>query len=149
MNDHSQRHDKSANEHRRQSSRPHAEQNQEQHFIEVERLGDWVPAEELREAALACVNCGGDVTINLDHIDHLDASALQILLALDAEQGKRSRTLLFVKASSPLRDWFEFAGVADHFSMRERKPSICEGDLALGTTGFDLAFGNDTVCEDT
>jgi anti-anti-sigma regulatory factor len=46
---------------------------------------------------------------------------LQILLALDAEQKKRGRNLRLAKASPHLRQWFEFAGVADHFSIAERK----------------------------
>jgi hypothetical protein len=43
----------------------------------------------------------------------LDAGALQVLLALDAEQRKRQRNLQLTNASSHLRQWFQFAGAVD------------------------------------
>lgn len=98
-----------------------AEKNPDEFILAVERSGDWMPAEELRDAALTAVGQGKDVTLDLDRVDHLDASALQILLALDAEQKKRGRNLQLAKASPHLRQWFEFAGVAEFFSMAERK----------------------------
>lgn len=76
-----------------------------------------MPAEELRDAALAVLREDRDVTVNLGKIDHLDASALQILLAFDAEQKKCGRSLQLANASAHLRQWFDYAGVADHFSM--------------------------------
>lgn len=84
--------------------------------IEVERSGGWMPPEDLRKAALAALAASGDVALNLHGIDHLDASALQILIALDAEQKRRQRNLQLTNASPRLRLWFEFAGVADLFS---------------------------------
>jgi len=76
-------------------------------LIEAERSGDWMPAEELRTAALGAVETGNEVTLNLGGIDYLDASALQILLALGAEQKKRGRRLEVAGASPHLRQWFE------------------------------------------
>jgi len=67
--------------------------------IEVERSGDWMPAEELKEAAIAA----------------LDASAMQILLALEAEQKNRGQHLHLVNASPQLRQWFELSGAMGHF----------------------------------
>jgi anti-anti-sigma regulatory factor len=58
-----------------------------------------------------------DVTVNLNNLDHLDASALQVLLALAAEQAKRGRILELANASAHLRQWFEFAGAAERFSL--------------------------------
>jgi len=78
-----------------------------------------MPAEELRDAALGALEAGGDVTANLARVDHLDASALQILLALDAEQKRRGRNLELVNASTHMRQWLDYAGVAGHFSMAE------------------------------
>lgn len=89
--------------------------------LDVERSGDWMPVEDLREAVLGALGTVGDLTLNLDRINHLDASALQILLALDTEQRKRGQNLHLVNASLLLRQWFDFAGAADHFSMTERK----------------------------
>ena len=54
--------------------------------IYVDRSGDWMPAEELRAAALDALSQEKDVVLNLGNVDHLDASALQILLALEREQ---------------------------------------------------------------
>jgi anti-anti-sigma factor len=72
-------------------------------------------AEELRETALKAMEADGDITLNLDGVDHLDASSLQILLALGKEQKKRGRHLDMVNASSHLRRWFEYSGAADDF----------------------------------
>jgi len=79
-----------------------------------------MPAEELWEAAQAAVSQGKDVTLNLDKIDHLDASALQILLALDEEQKKHGRHLQLANASSNLRYWFEYSGAAGYLSTTEQ-----------------------------
>ena len=98
-----------------------AEQNLEPIFIEVERSGDWMPAEELRTTALSASGESKDVTVNLGKVDHLDASALQILLALDAEQKRQGRHLQLANASAHLRQWFEYAGVAECFLMTEPK----------------------------
>jgi len=95
----------------------HAEQNLEPIFIEVERSGDWMPAEELRKTALAASGESKDVIVNLGKVDHLDASALQILLALDAKQKRQGHHLQLANASAHLRQWFEYAGVAECFLM--------------------------------
>ena len=65
------------------------------------------------------VEAGSDVTLHLGGIDHLDASALQIVLALDAEQEEQGRHLHLANASAHLREWFEYAGVAEHFFPTE------------------------------
>ncbi|MGA9672193.1 MAG: STAS domain-containing protein [Terracidiphilus sp.] len=109
------RRDKEGKEKRVRAAKPSVELNLRHTLINVERSGDWMPAEELREAALDALSQGSDINLNLDKIDHLDASALQILLALDAEQKKRERDLRLENASPRLRKWFEFAGVADQF----------------------------------
>jgi anti-anti-sigma regulatory factor len=62
-------------------------------IINVTRDGDWLPPEEFRAAALSAANAGGNLTVNLQGVDHLDASALQILLALAVERKKRGRGL--------------------------------------------------------
>lgn len=72
-----------------------------------------MPVEELRESSLAALKEGGDVAINLAGVDHLDASALQILLALDSEQKRRGQKLELTNASPNLRQWFDYAGAAE------------------------------------
>ena len=106
---------------RARSAEEHTEQNPQPILIEIERCGDWLPAHELREAALNALETGHDVTVNLDKVDHLDASALQILLALDAEQKRQGRHLELANASPHLRQWFEYAGAAEQFSMTAPK----------------------------
>lgn len=98
-----------------------AEPDIDAQIIHVERSGDWMPADELREAALASVTQGKNVVLELDGIDHLDASALQILLALDLELKKRKRTLRLEKASAHLREWFDFAGADERFFAMGQK----------------------------
>jgi anti-anti-sigma regulatory factor len=89
--------------------------------IDVERSGDWMPAGELREAALNALASGGDMILNLEGIGHLDASALQILLAIDVEQKKCGRSLQLANTSDPLQKWFEYAGVGDSFLQAGQK----------------------------
>jgi ABC-type transporter Mla MlaB component len=89
--------------------------------IDVARAGDWMPVEDLRQAALAALAAGAEVTVNLDGIEHLDASSLQILLALEAGQRGLGRHLQLTKASSHLQQWFQYAGATDQFSMSEPK----------------------------
>jgi ABC-type transporter Mla MlaB component len=112
MNDHPNPNKKNTRSRTRKSS---AAKQAEQILIEAERSGDWMPVEELREAALAAVQSGNDVTVNLDRINHLDASALQILLALGAEQKKLGYKLELANVSTNLRQWFEYAGATDQF----------------------------------
>jgi anti-anti-sigma regulatory factor len=104
---------------KKDASRLHAKKEPDQTSIEVERSGDWMPVEEFRAAALAASRSGNNMTVNLDRIDHLDASSLQILLALDVEQKKQGATLQLAKPSPHLRHWFEFAGAAEHFFPNE------------------------------
>ncbi len=92
--------------------------------IDVDRSGDWMPVQELRDAALGAIEVGSDVTLNLGGIDHLDASSLQILLALEAEQKRRGRQLELANPSPHLLQWFEYAGAADHFSMTVQKNNV-------------------------
>ena len=89
----------------------------EQAVFEVERSGDWMPVEELREAALKVLGEGKDVTLNLKSLDHLDASALQILLALEIEQKKQGRQLHLPNVSAHLRQWFDYSGAVDQFVL--------------------------------
>jgi anti-anti-sigma factor len=88
--------------------------------IEIERSGDWLPAEELRDKVLAALDEGADAALDLGKVDHLDAQALQILLALDLEQKKQQQQLHLENISPELRQWFDYAGAADHFLMTQR-----------------------------
>jgi anti-anti-sigma factor len=84
--------------------------------IDVTRDGDWLPPEEFRAVALSAAQREGNLTVNLQGVDHLDASALQILLALAAERKKRGRRLYLSNASTSLSHWFEYAGGRENIS---------------------------------
>jgi anti-anti-sigma regulatory factor len=89
--------------------------------IDVTRDGDWLPSEEFCAAARSAAQVEGDLTINLHGVDHLAASALQILLALAVERKKRGRGLYLANASTSLSHWFEYAGGRENISAeRER-----------------------------
>jgi anti-anti-sigma regulatory factor len=117
----SNRHGGSGKAKRTRAAKPQAVLDGARACIEIERSGNWMPAEELRDAALGALEAGGDVTVNLAKVDHLDASALQILLALDAAHKKQGRSLQLANASGKLLQWFEYAGAGDRFSMTGRK----------------------------
>ena len=100
---------------RKNIAQPEGESSPKQAVVNADRAGDWMVADELRAAALSAVEAGSDVTFQLSGIDHLDASALQILLALNAEQKRRGRQLELTGASPHLRQWFVYAGAAEEF----------------------------------
>ena len=83
--------------------------------IDVERSGDWMPVEDMMKTALSAIEQKKQLTLNLNNIDHLDASALQVLLALDTEEKNRGGHLDLINASHSLRQWFEYSGTAAHF----------------------------------
>jgi anti-anti-sigma factor len=82
----------------------------EPEMLEAGRSGEWAPVENLRESALTALAEGKDVTVNLGTIDYLDASALQILMALALEQKSAGRRLNLVNVSLPLQQWFDYSG---------------------------------------
>ena len=89
-------------------------------MIDVERTGDWMPAEELNAAVLAATEGNSDLTLKIDPIDHLDESAMQILLPLRVEQMRRGQQLHLVNASPQLLRWFQLSGAADHLSLNQQ-----------------------------
>jgi anti-anti-sigma regulatory factor len=84
--------------------------------INVTRDGDWLPPQEFRAIALSAAGTKGHLTVSLQAVDHLDASALQILLALAAERKKRGQGLRLADTSLALSRWFEYAGGGENIS---------------------------------
>jgi anti-anti-sigma factor len=74
-----------------------------------------MPVDDMMKTALSALEQKKELTLNLKNLDHLDASALQVLLALDTEEKSRGRHLDLVNASHSLRQWFEYSGTAAHF----------------------------------
>jgi len=84
--------------------------------IHVTRDGDWLPPQEFRAIALAAAPTDGNLTVSLQAVDHLDASALQILLALAVERKKQGKGLRLTDTSLALSRWFEYAGGRENIS---------------------------------
>jgi ABC-type transporter Mla MlaB component len=80
------------------------------------RSGEWLPADELRAKAMEALHTRADITLDLAEVDHLDTSALQILLAVDKDRRDKGFNLHLVNASQSLRQWFEYAGMPAHLS---------------------------------
>ncbi len=87
------------------------------HILKVARDGDWLAPCDFSESCCQAVADHVDMVIDLEGLDHLDASALQILLALRMEQQQNSRRLSLTNASTSLLRWFEFAGAIQLFSL--------------------------------
>ena len=85
-------------------------------LLSLFRSGEWLPPEELRAKALEAAQVASDVTIDLAEVDHLDASALQILLALARDRQEKGRALRLPNASPVLCQWFEYAGTSSYLS---------------------------------
>ncbi|MGA8938635.1 MAG: STAS domain-containing protein [Acidobacteriaceae bacterium] len=85
--------------------------------IEVQESGEWIAAADLKETSLGALKEGKELIFNLSNVSHLDASALQILLAVDIEQKKQGRHLHLANVSTDLSPWFQHAGSMERFSM--------------------------------
>ncbi len=85
--------------------------------IEAGHAGDWLPADDLRLVALEASREAKNVVLNLEGLNHLDASALQVLLALNSEQKDRGLNLSLMNASEGLMRWFEYSGGAGTLSI--------------------------------
>ena len=66
--------------------------------------------------ALSAAGADGHLSVNLQAVDYLDASALQILLALAVERKKRGKGLRLTDTSLALSRWFEYAGGRENIS---------------------------------
>jgi anti-anti-sigma regulatory factor len=86
----------------------------------VMRLADCPSAEEFRVEALRSIPAG-EVTLDLESVDHLDAGTLQVLLAVSAEQTRHDRPLPLVHLSPALRHWLEWTGAAQHLTLSEER----------------------------
>jgi len=84
--------------------------------ILVTRDGEWLPPRDFHALALSAADVDGNLTVNLEGVDYLDASALQILLALAVQRKQRGRGLGLENASTALSRWFEYAGGREHIS---------------------------------
>jgi anti-anti-sigma regulatory factor len=85
-------------------------------------------AGKLREAAVRLAARRRDVAIDWSAAGHVDASALQVLLALRAALAAAGRDLFVVRDNGDIRRYLELAGLAAHFpSDRSRSVPFMEG----------------------
>lgn len=75
------------------------------------RDGEWVPGEEFQAEAVKLLDAGANIRADLEGIDYLDASSLQILLAIHAGQKAKNRGFSMTGLSPALHQWFRYAGV--------------------------------------
>ena len=96
-------------------------------YLRVSRSGEWMDAAELR--ACAMTHASGDrasdrasdlaaesaphLVLDLKGLDHLDARALQVVLAIRAGERGRGRELALEHVSGSLSRWFAWAGAED------------------------------------
>lgn len=99
------------------SADPEKAQTSEPVRIAAASEGGWLPAEDLKQAALKASGQGRNVMISLDGIGHLDAGALQVLLALHAEQRQGGRSLELTDASPELCQWFDYSGASAQLAV--------------------------------
>jgi anti-anti-sigma factor len=90
------------------------------------RSGEWMEASAMRTWAMEQLElCQGkpvgDLVLDLEGLEYLDASALQVLLAMDAEQNRRGGILRLEHISDGLQQWFDYAGAAGLPGLGERK----------------------------
>ncbi len=86
--------------------------------LHAARSGQWIEAEAIRRWAVeqpeppagASPANAPELILDLSGLEHLDTSALQILLALDREQRQRGGQLRLENPSASLRRWFDYAG---------------------------------------
>jgi anti-anti-sigma factor len=107
------------NKNKRERATGAAVEDESGHFsINLFRSGEWLPPEELHAKAMEAAQATTDVTLDLTEVDHLDARALQILLALARDRQEKGRALHLLNASPVLRQWFEYAGTTSYLSTQ-------------------------------
>ncbi len=75
--------------------------------------GEWLPAAELLNAALAGVKQDRDISLDVAGLDSIGADSLQPLLALKASQTGRGRTMTFLHLSPALTGALHCVGAAE------------------------------------
>lgn len=98
--------------------------------LHVVASGQWMDPSELRQWAIEQLTTPSsdrpahDLVLDLSGVDHLDTSALQVLLAIRAEEQQRGACLQLVNPSESLRRWFDYAGAASLLALDAAPPSI-------------------------
>ena len=106
-------------------------------MIRVGQSGNWMDAQELRaqflgymehNAVLTAEQCAlsGDagIVVDMRDLNHLDGSALQVLIAADRALRNRGEQLRLQNCSESLQRWFAYAGA----------PELVGGDGQAGSS---------------
>lgn len=75
-------------------------------------------AEQLHESALALLLNSGEVTVSCEGAEFVDASILQVLLALKESMWQQGRTLRFQDVPSSVASFWRLAGFDSTLSPR-------------------------------
>lgn len=82
--------------------------------VKAADAGEWLPAETLKAEFVRAVVDGKSITVDLDSLTHLDAGALQVLLAAELELKRSSKSLTLENVSDDLKAWLGYAGASFH-----------------------------------
>lgn len=85
--------------------------------IQPVRDGGWLPVEEFYAQIIELSTKNVDIVVDLGGVEYLDASSLQMLLALNVAQKAGSCGLAIQHASPGLLCWFEYAGAVQEFTF--------------------------------
>jgi anti-anti-sigma regulatory factor len=85
--------------------------------IHAVRDGEWLAGAEFLAAAVRLADEQVSIQVDLEGMDYLDASSLQILLAIRAGQKAKNRGLSLTRVSTALRQWFRYAGAEQEFTF--------------------------------
>lgn len=90
--------------------------------LHATRSNEWIDAGEMRQWAIEHI-AGREVrtvVADLAGADHLDASALQILLALRNELNRHGGVLQLENPSEAMTRWFQYAGAGELLTETRR-----------------------------
>jgi anti-anti-sigma factor len=81
--------------------------------IQIQGTLDVFLAHRLAEVALECLDAGLDTVVRCETLERMDASALQVLVALRKDLAGRGQWLWFSDVSAKVREYLALAGLHD------------------------------------
>src|SRR5689334_14312294 len=70
-------------------------------------------AAELHQAALLLLGAEEEITVSCQHVDHLDASILQVLFAMKEERRAQGKMVRLIDVTPAVRSFIRLAGLAE------------------------------------
>lgn len=84
--------------------------------VEAVYAGEWLPVEELRGCLIATLRSGGDIYVNVEGTEYLDAHSFQLLLAAAQDRRTTHNAVRLLNVSAKLSQWIAHAGATTFFS---------------------------------